>query len=86
MEDIQVLKREGGIENWNYDKTLSSIIKVGLDYEKAEQISKKIEKWVEKTAKNNVIKSTAIRDKIIELLMAYDPLAANSYKAYKLDA
>ena len=83
MEEIKVLKREGGIESWNYDKVLTSIVKAGMSVTEAEKVALKIHDWTKKAASDEIITSNAIRDKVIELLNENNPIVSETYRAYK---
>lgn len=83
MSIIKVEKRDGDLEDWNFDKSLLSIGKSMIPMKKATQIASRVEKWAKKKAKKGVITSIELRDKIIEILKEEDPIAAESYKSYK---
>ena len=83
MKDLKVEKRDGDLEDWNYDKILLSIGKSMMPLKKAEKIASQIEKWAEKESKKGLVTSTDIRDKIIETLKESDPIAAEAYELYK---
>ena len=83
MEDIKVKKKEGNVEAWMYDKVLASVGKTGISLKMAEDITNKVEVWVKANAKNGVINSVAVRDKVTELLKKADPVAGDNYQAYK---
>jgi len=83
MTNLKVEKRDGGLEEWNYDKALLSIGKSMMPIKKAQKIASKVEKWASKQAKKGVITSIELRDKIISVLKKEDPIAADSYELYK---
>ncbi|MCH7641403.1 hypothetical protein IID22_04370 [Patescibacteria group bacterium] len=83
MEDIKVKKKEGDVERWMYDKVLASIGKTGISLKIAEDITGRVENWVKANAKNGVIDSADVRDKVTELLKKADPVAGDNYQAYK---
>lgn len=83
MRDLKVRKRDGKVENWNYDKILASIGKSMVPLKKAEAVASSVEKWVEKSAGKGVVSSNEIRDKIIEVLKEIDTVAAENYQVYK---
>jgi transcriptional regulator NrdR family protein len=81
MDDVMVLKRGGGEEEWSFDKLLASISKTGAELSVAEKVAKSVEGWV--MEQQSPVKSDAIRDKVIEFLGKEDPAALDSYQAYK---
>ena len=83
VEEIKIRKRDGSLESWNYDKILISITKVDVPLEAAEKATTDIEGWAKENAKDGVISSTQIRDKVIKTLTELDPIAADHYIAYK---
>jgi transcriptional regulator NrdR family protein len=83
MSEIKVKKRDGNVEEWSYDKILNSIGKSMIPLKKAETVASSVEKWVKETGGKNVVSSTEIRDKIIEILKEVDPVAADNYQVYK---
>ncbi len=83
MEEIKIQKRDGSLEPWSFDKVLISITKVDVSLDKAEKMVSNIESWVKENAKDEVISSTKIRDKVIKTLTELDPIAADHYIAYK---
>ena len=83
MEGIKVKKKEGGVEPWMYDKVLASVGKTGISLEMAEDVTNRVEVWVKTNAKNGVINSEDVRDKVTELLKEADPVAGDNYQAYK---
>lgn len=83
MSDLKVQKKDGSSEDFSYDKLVASIGKTGVDSVKSEVIAKSIESWILDTAKDGLISSSAIRDKLIEELMKVDTAAAENYRNYK---
>ena len=83
MKKLKVEKRDGDLEDWNYDKILLSIGKSMMPLKRSEKIASQVERWANKASKRGVVTSTDIRDKIIEILKEADPVAAESYELYK---
>lgn len=83
MKDLQVKKKDGSYERWILDKLVVSIEKSGVPPSDAERISKEIEDWARVEAKDNVIESSRIREKVIEKLRLEFPLEAESYRSYR---
>lgn len=80
---INIKKRDGVLEEWNYDKVLTSIEKAMIPLQKAEQVANSVEKWIKESSAKGQVTSTQVRDKIIELLAEVDPVASENYKVYK---
>lgn len=80
---LKVRKRDGALEDWSFDKALTSISKTGLPIDQAENITVLLEAWLRNHAHNGIVNSVDIRDKIIELLTSQDPVARESYRDYK---
>lgn len=83
MANLQVVKREGGQEDWSMDKLLTSITKSGVNMEEAKQVAALVESWAQRSAANGQISWTQIRDKVIQFLKVVDPIAASAYESYK---
>jgi len=83
MQDLQVTKREGGTEPWSKEKLINSVAKAGLSVEVTEHLEYLIEVWANRNAKNGQVTSVEIRDKVIELLNAIDPMVSDAYSSYK---
>lgn len=80
---LKVRKRDGTVEDWSFDKALNSIAKSGFPVDKAENVTVILEAWMRNHTNKGTIDSVDIRDKIIALLTAQDPLAASAYQDYK---
>ena len=83
MIPLQVEKREGGKEDWNYEKILASVTKAGVPLDEAKHIVSLVEAWAIKTANGGIIASVQIKDKIIQFLRVVDGIIANAYESYK---
>lgn len=83
MADLKVEKKGGEIEDWSYDKVLLSIGKSMIPLKKAEELARQVEKWANSKAKEGVISSEELREKVIEVLKENDSVAAESYRLYK---
>lgn len=83
MAALQVQKREGGVEDWNFDKVLASITKAGVLLEEAKHTAYLVEAWAQKNAQNGIISFSEIRDKVTQFLRVIDPVIADAYESYK---
>ena len=83
IKNIFVVKKDGVLEIWSTDKLVTSIAKTGIELDRAEVVSVKIEEWVKESAEDGKIDSTTVKDKVIEALKDEDPAASDSYRAYK---
>lgn len=83
MEQLQVEKRDGTKEQYQTTKVRGSLMMAGASVEEAEDITTKISEWARANAKEGVVKTAAIRAKVIELLKETNTDAADSYEAYK---
>jgi hypothetical protein len=84
MSEIMVMKREGGEEEWSFEKLLASIGKSGVEVYASTEIARRIEAWAKDPVNNGKVTSTQIRDKVIEFLTPSYPAQADSYAAYKI--
>jgi len=83
MKDFQIVKIDGSKEPFNIDKLITSIGKSGVPLNKATNISEKIKFWAMKIGKGERIKSSMIRDKVIEIMSDDFPVEAECYRLYK---
>jgi transcriptional regulator NrdR family protein len=83
MDGLKVRKRNGGLQDFDRQKIANSIAKAGGLLEQAEDIAVQVENWAQGTAVDNVIASSAIRTKVLELLRISNPEAAEGYEQYR---
>ncbi len=86
--DIKIMKRDGSLESFNYDKLVSSIGKAGISVPDSEKIAYEVKDWINAKPKlergsQSIVKSSDIRDKITELLSKDFPIESDNYKSYK---
>ena len=80
---IKVEKKDGRLEDFDRNKVSSGIVKSGASAAEAESIANQIETWAQSAAVDGVVKSGAIRTKVLELLRSVNPEAAAAFEAYK---
>lgn len=80
---MQVKKRDGRLEDFSHDKLKSSFTAAGTAEEAAEELTSQVESWAEGAANEGVIETPAIWNKVVEVLEAADPGAAEHYKGYQ---
>ncbi len=83
MTKIQVRKRDGSLENFEMEKLEKSLKAADTCSETARSIASEIEKWLPKVATNNIVQSSALREKVLELLRPQNPKAALDFEQYK---
>lgn len=79
---IQVIKRDGGLENFEKEKILRVVKAAGLDQAKAEKLANDVESWV-KSRKHHALTTLMIRDKVAEELKNMDSYAYNLFVWYE---
>lgn len=82
MDEIQVIKRDGSVEDFEIDKIIRVIKAAGLTDHDAEELGAHIEKWT-KEQKKEELTSLEIRDKVVELMHDYDDMAADMFVWYQ---
>ncbi len=80
---IKVEKKDGRLEDFDRNKVSNGIVKSGALPAEAESIANQIETWIQSAAVDGVVKSSAIRTKVLELLRSVNPEAAAAFEAYK---
>jgi len=81
MLAITVEKRNGSSESFSRDKVFNSMLGATAAPDEVEKITKEIESWAREVP-GGVVKSSEIRNKVLELLREANPYAANMYEKY----
>jgi len=76
-------KKDGSLEDFDRNKVSSGAVKSGASSAEAESIAAQVETWAQSAAVDGVVKSSDIRAKVLELLRAVNPEAADNFAAYK---
>ena len=79
----QVVKKDGQIEDFDRNKIIRGVISAGGTAEEAEKIAVEIETWLPTVAVNEVVQSSDIRTKGLEVLRAVNPVVADTFESYK---
>ncbi len=79
---VKVQKKDGGTEDYERKKILLSLIRAGSPPDQAERILLNIESWLG-TQEVEIVKSSEIRVKILDILKKINPQAAKVYKAFR---
>ena len=82
---MQVRKRDGKLEKMNRNKLKKSILTAGARGDLAEQITSEVEVWAEAMAEEDIISSSLLWERTLELLETYDPTTAAVYKESRFD-
>jgi 2-phosphoglycerate kinase len=83
MDEIQVTKRDGGMQPWSSDKLIASIGKAGVPVAASQNIAAQIVDWAKGASADGKVSSDAIRDKVIEIMSSEYPAESDNYKTYK---
>jgi hypothetical protein len=77
---FQVEKKDGQVVDFDKSKISSALERVGLAVAEAGTIADKVEAWASVAAEGGIIKTSAIRDKVLELIT---PKMAEEYKSFE---
>ncbi len=80
--ETKVEKKDGSTEDFNMGKLTSSMTKAGASKDEANDIAEKVRSWITELTKD-VVKTSEIRTKILELLRPVNGEAATAYENYK---
>lgn len=80
---MQVKKRDGRLEEFDREKLKRGFVAAGVADDEAEGYTGQVEDWAQSEAQDDVIASTAIWAKVVEILEESDSEAASRYKAYR---
>ena len=64
----QVQKKDGSLVDFDQNKIVTGVLKAGGTQENAQKIAADVETWLPTIAINNVVKTSDLRNKIIEEL------------------
>ena len=79
---VKIQKRDGRTEDYERKKLLLSLIRSDSPPDQAERILSNIESWLT-TQEGEIIKSSEIKTKILDILKRINPQAARVYKTYR---
>lgn len=79
---MKVEKRNGSLQDFDRSKLAASLVSAGATDADAQKVAVDVEAWAKAKAINDVIKSQAMRDKVITILRAQYPQVAESYGAF----
>ena len=79
---IQVIKKDGTLEDFEKDKIERVTLAAGLSQEQAKKLASDIEKWVESLGKNQ-IPTLQIRNQVLSELNNLNQFAANAFLWYE---
>lgn len=75
---LKAEKKDGLIVDFDKSKIVAALGKAGLEAAEAENIAGQVEAWAETAAVDGVIKTSDIREKLLQLI---PPEAAEKYKS-----
>ena len=79
---MKVEKRNGSLQDFDRSKLAASLVNAGATDADAQKIAVDVEAWAKAKAINDVIKSQAMRDKVIAVLRAEYPQVAEGYETF----
>jgi len=77
---LKVEKKDGRIVDFDKSTISSVLTRVGLSGEEAGAVADKVEAWAQTAAEDGVIKTSAIRGKVLELI---SPEMVEEYKTFE---
>ena len=80
----KVLKKDGKVEDFNWQKLISGVMKAGASKEEADKVASEIEIWLANVADgDSKIKSYDLHMKVIEALTKINPAVGSSFKNFR---
>ncbi|MDP2874099.1 MAG: ATP cone domain-containing protein [bacterium] len=79
---MKVEKRNGSLQDFDRSKLAASLVNAGATDADAQKVAVDVEAWAKAKAVNDVIKSQAMRDKVIAVLRTEYPQVAEGYEAF----
>jgi len=80
---VKIQKKDGRLEDFDRNKIINGVVKSGATSEQAEEVARQVETWLPTSAVNGVVRSMAIRNKVLEMLRGLNPQAAATFETYK---
>ena len=80
---LAVLKKDGTTQNWDIEKVKRSLVNSGVSPEETDAIAKLIEIWAHRFAENDVVKSSDVKAKAIEIMKAANSAFTQAYEEYE---
>lgn len=77
---VKVEKKDGRIVEFDGSKIASALSRVGLEQVEAEKVASQVEAWAGTAAVDGVVKTSAVREKVLELI---PPEAVEEYKSFE---
>jgi transcriptional regulator NrdR family protein len=78
---MKVLKRNGAMEDFDRSKVVAGLLKAGANPTEAESVTSQVETWVN-GLNLDVVSSTDIAKRLVEVLKAVNPTAAAAFEGY----
>ncbi|OGM11009.1 hypothetical protein A2Z22_04055 [Candidatus Woesebacteria bacterium RBG_16_34_12] len=82
----KVQKKDGAEEDFDRNKIISGVMGAGGSAEDAEKVATEVETWLPGVAVDNVVNSSDIRTKGLEVLKNVNPEVAAKFESYKKTA
>ena len=82
-QSIRVRKKDGSVEDWNYEKAVSSMVNAGIPLNIAENVLIFLEAWARVHNENGIVNTSDIHLRVVELLKNIDESASSRYDSFK---
>ena len=79
---MKIKKREGDLQDFDRTKVYRSVLAAGASQEETNVITDQVQNWIE-SLNEEVISTETIKNKVIVLLEAQNPVVAQTYQNYK---
>ena len=79
----KVLKKDGTIQDFDWNKVTAGIVNSGATPEQAEKVAASVELWLSSVAEDGVIKSYDLHVKVLETLRVINSAAAQKFENFK---
>ena len=80
---FKVQKKDGSLQDFDRNKIVNGITKAGGSSQDAEQVAAEIEAWLPTVAVENVVNSSDIKVKGLELLKTINPTIAATFETFQ---
>lgn len=79
----KVLKKDGSIQDFDWNKVISGVINSGASQEEAEAVASGVELWLSTAIDDGIVKSNDLHIKVLETLRDINPIAAQKFEDFK---
>lgn len=79
----KVLKKDGSIQDFDWNKVITGMLNSGASQEEAERVASGVEMWLSTAVDDGIVKSNDLHLKVLETLRSINTEAAQRFEDFK---